>query len=889
MKNRNFVNLNVNPCKMCMPMGAVLAMKGIENSMVILHGSQGCSTYIRRHISGHYNEPIDIASSSLNEEGTVYGGENNLKKGLDNIIKVYQPKIIGVATTCLAETIGEDIRRITSEYIRDTKTQIRIVPIQTPGYGGTQNEGYFAALRALVEQLAVTSRLNNKINIVASMMSPADVRNIKGMMDAMGIEYILLPDISDTLDAPYKKDFRNIPEGGTKIEDIEDMAGALATLEIGMTVPDSVSPGKYLEETFGVPLYRCSIPIGIQLTDRFLELLKSISCKQVPEGILKERGRLLDGMIDSHKHAAEGRVVIYGEPELVYSAAVFCSENGIEPVLLATGNERGKLPDLLDYLASDSDIKPVIIDDSDFETIEKQALELTANILLGNSDGKFITERHGIPLVRYGFPIHDRMGGQRLMYTGYTGSLKLLDDLVNTLLDRKYSNYRKDMYNRYYKEESYNKEEIQKKSLDTEKAKLNMKTKNHPCFTVGACENARMHLPIAPKCNIACNYCNRKYDCVNESRPGVTSEILSPEEAAEKFLLVKNKLPNLKVVGIAGPGDALANFKQVKKTVELISKLNPDITFCLSTNGLMLPKYAKDIVSLGIRHVTITINAIAPEIGAKMYGSVVYEGRMLKGREAASILINNQLLGLKKLASSGVVCKVNIVMVKGINDTHIERVVKKVKELGAYMTNIMPLIPTAGTVFENMPKPDTKELNELRKKCGEDLMQMYHCRQCRADAIGLLDKDISAEFRGCCSESKSQETPEKHKRIAVASKTGVIVDEHFGHAEELLIYDYENGKVKYIEKRKLHKYCTGAEECDNEKSKIESLLKAVYDCSAVLVLRIGYSPAKLLEEKGIRSFQTCGSIEEEIIKAAEEIEKASDAFETVGSVKGAVV
>lgn len=879
MKNRNYVNLNVNPCKMCMPMGAVMAMKGIEKSMTILHGSQGCSTYIRRHMAAHYNEPVDIASSSLNEEGTVYGGEVNLKKGLDNIIKVYDPKIIGVATTCLAETIGEDIRRITAEYKNTLNKDVKIIPIQTPGYGGTQNEGYFAALHSLVAELAVLPKPNNKINVIATQMSPADIRNIKSIMDSMNVDYILLPDISETLDAPYSKTYTNIPEGGTTIEEIESMAGAVATLEIGMTIPDTLSPGKYLEDTFGIPLYRCSMPIGIQNTDRFIELLKNITGCKVPESIIKERGRLLDAMIDSHKHGAEGKIVIYGEPELVYSAAVFCSENGIKPVLLATGNEIGLLGNSLDFLKTECDIEPVILEDSDFETIEKKALELGANILLGNSDGKFITERHGIPLVRYGFPIHDRMGGQRIMYTGYTGAMRLLDDLVNTLLEEKYSKYRQNMFDKYYKPlMPYKEKQIIEVKID-EKSAVQKKTENHPCFTAGACNNARMHLPIAPKCNISCNYCNRKYDCVNESRPGVTSEVLSPEEAAEKFMQVKAKLPNLRVIGIAGPGDALANFDQVKKSIELITKLDPDITVCLSTNGLMLPFYANDIINLGVRHVTITINAIDPDIGAKIYGSVNYLGKTLKGREAAEILLKNQLAGLSILASYGVVCKVNIVMVKGINDQHIPEVVKKVKELGAYMTNIMPLIPTKDTKFENMPQPDNKELNDLRNKCGIDLKQMYHCRQCRADAIGLLGDDRSEEFRGCCG-SKKEEPVVKSTRIAVASKTGLYVDEHFGHAEELYIYEYSNGKVRYVEKRKLEKYCAGPE-CDDEDDKIERILKTISDCKQVLVLRIGYNPSKILSDRGIKAIQTCGRIEDAIIKAAAVSDNSKELLETV--------
>jgi nitrogenase molybdenum-iron protein NifN len=214
MESKNFVNLNVNPCKACMPLGAATAFKGIENSMMILHGSQGCSTYIRRHMAGHYNEPIDIASSSLNEEGTVYGGESNLMKGLDNVIKLYNPRIIGVATTCLAETIGEDIKRIINKYLEqkpsDLSKNLTIVPVSTAGYAGTQFEGFYSALFSIVQNIVTEKRSGKKINIIAGNINPGDIRNIKSIIEQFTDDYVILPDISDTLDAPYKKEYNKL-------------------------------------------------------------------------------------------------------------------------------------------------------------------------------------------------------------------------------------------------------------------------------------------------------------------------------------------------------------------------------------------------------------------------------------------------------------------------------------------------------------------------------------------------------------------------------------------------------------------------------------------------------------------------------------------------------
>lgn len=885
MENRNLVNLNVNPCKMCMPMGAVTAIKGIENSMMILHGSQGCSTYIRRHMAGHYNEPIDVASSSLNEEGTVYGGEGNLKKALGNVIKLYNPEFIGVATTCLAETIGEDVKRIVSEFVEGEKPEkCRIVTVQTPGYGGSQFEGYFAALTAVVREISTDDRPNGRINIIAAGMNPGDIRNVKAILAAFDADYILLPDISGTLDAPYSGEFRKIPEGGTGLGDIKAMAGASATIELGVTVPENLSPGAFLNEKYGVPLYRCPLPIGIKNTDLFVGFLCSITCKPVPDALKEERGRLVDGMIDSHKYNGEGRAVIFGEPELVFALASLCVENGVKPVLMATGARNKALRQQIEGLRGYEAM--TVLDETDFDTILDQAVKLNANLLIGNSDGKVITEKAGIPLVRAGFPIHDRVGGQRLAYTGYAGTLKLLDDITNTLLESKHEKYRESMYEKYFKPEGGKGLQKDGKPAPAGATAPDItaadRTAAHPCFSAGACRSARMHIPVAPACNITCNYCNRKYDCVNESRPGVTSEILTPEEAAAKFRTVASEIDNLRVVGIAGPGDALANFDSTKRSIELIKEIDPGMTFCLSTNGLMLPFYAEEIIKLGVTHVTVTINAISPAVGARIYRDINYLGTKLTGRDAAEVLIRNQLTGLKYLSLKGVVCKVNIVMIKGVNDGHIEEVVRKVKECGAYMTNIMPLIPAKGSAFENMPLTNNKELNSLRKRCECDLKQMYHCRQCRADAIGPLENDVSSAFRSakCGAAEAGTEAPGEMLRFAVATRSGMLVDQHFGHVEEFYIYEYSASGVRFAERRAIPKYC-GGQECENEDSRLDRIIKAVEGCGALIVLRIGYGPMKSLEERNIKVIQTCDRIEAAVVQAAEELLNCG---ESVGEV-----
>lgn len=438
-----------------MPMGGILALKGIEKSMVIVHGSQGCSTYMRRHIAEHFNEPVDVGSSSLNEKGTIYGGEKNLRLALDNIIKVYHPSLVGIVTTCLAETIGEDIERITGQYLIDKGMEdFPIITASTPGYGGSHFEGYFFTLKRVIMSLAEETPKNNKLNIIIPNISPADIRELKRMLAQMNVSYILCPDFSDTLDRPFVRPYTKMSAGGTQIVDIKAMGGSVATIQMGMTIDDALSPGKYLEEKFGVPLYNLPLPIGVEGTDLFINRVAEITGNPIPDSLQNERGRLLDGMVDSHKYNFAGRSVIFGEPEMVYAVTKTCLENGVFPAVIATGSPGGKLNSLLEAALVESIDKSEILIETDFAHILAASQAAKVNVGIGPSDGRYLTEKGEIPLVRLGFPIHDRVGGQRLLSVGYTGTMMLLDCITNTLLENKYKSYRSSMYEKYYQQPS---------------------------------------------------------------------------------------------------------------------------------------------------------------------------------------------------------------------------------------------------------------------------------------------------------------------------------------------------------------------------------------------------------------------------------------------------
>jgi len=415
------------------------------------------------------------------------------------------------------------------------------------------------------------------------------------------------------------------------------------------------------------------------------------------------------------------------------------------------------------------------------------------------------------------------------------------------------------------------------------------KVKNHPCYSEEAHHHyARMHVAVAPACNIQCNYCNRKYDCANESRPGVVSEKLTPEQAAKKVLAVASAIPQMTVLGIAGPGDPLANPAKTFKTFELISKSAPDIKLCLSTNGLTLPDHVDTIAAFHVDHVTITVNMIDPEIGQHIYPWIYYKKKRYTGIEAARILTERQMQGLEMLAERKILCKINSVMIPGINDQHLVEVNRAVKSRGAFLHNIMPLIsaPEHGTAFglNGQRGPTARELKALQDACEGEMNMMRHCRQCRADAVGLLGEDRSAEFTTAKIDAMEvtydaqtrkayQASVEQERQAAVAAKRaeqeqlsqladaqgiGMLIavatkghgkiNEHFGHATEFQIYEVNAKGVKFVGHRRVDLYCQGGY---GEEQSLVTVIRAINDCHAVFVAKIGGCPKDELKKAGI--------------------------------------
>jgi len=433
-----------NACKLCTPLGACLAFRGVEGAVPFLHGSQGCATYMRRYIISHFREPMDIASSSLGEKHAIYGGGPNLKQGLKNVLCKYQPQLIGVATTCLTETIGDDVPRLVKEFIREYETSgdpsplPRLVTVSSPSYQGTHMEGFHRAVRALVDQLAQATAPTAAVNLLPGLASPADIRYLKEILADFGLAGIILPDISETLDGPQETTYHKIPAGGTPLAAIAAMGGSQATIECGATLKGQDTAGQLLTDRFGVKLFQMGLPMGLRETDLFFGLLEMLSGRETPRQHALERGRLLDAMVDGHKYVFDKRAVVYGEEDLVVGLTAFLAEIGVRPVLCASGGDTGRLHGAITAVGADLlPEMPEVRGGVDFYDIAEEAQGLAPDLLIGHSKGYHLAKRLQIPLIRVGFPIHDRFGGQRLLHLGYRGAQQLLDRLINAILAKK--------------------------------------------------------------------------------------------------------------------------------------------------------------------------------------------------------------------------------------------------------------------------------------------------------------------------------------------------------------------------------------------------------------------------------------------------------------------
>ena len=377
----------------------------------------------------------------------------------------------------------------------------------------------------------------------------------------------------------------------------------------------------------------------------------------------------------------------------------------------------------------------------------------------------------------------------------------------------------------------------------------------HPCFNEAARNTAaRIHLPVAPRCNVQCNFCDRRFDCVNESRPGVTSAVLTPQQAVYYLDRAMERSPAIRVAGIAGPGDPFATPQETLETLRLVRNRYPKMLLCVASNGLEVAAHAADLAQLQVSHVTLTVNAIDPEIGARIYTWVRAGIRVLRGVEGAAVLLERQRAAIAELKKHGVTVKINTIVMPGINDRHTAEVAREVAASGADIMNCIPVYPVAGTLFEGLGELDRGKLAELRQGTAEFLPQMQHCTRCRADAVGLLGEAQSAHLIELLRTTAAGPANPNEKRpyVALASHEGVLINQHIGEASCFWVFEPQpGGPPALVETR-------DAPEAGGGATRWYELADLLHDCKAVFTSAVGQTPRRILEQHGIRVIEAVG-------------------------------
>ncbi len=432
--------LTINPAKTCQPIGAMYAALGLHNCLPHSHGSQGCCSYHRSTLTRHYKEPVMAATSSFTEGSSVFGGQANLMQAITNIFSIYNPDIIAVHTTCLSETIGDDLTQIIAKAQEEGKIPAgkRVIHANTPSYVGSHVTGFAAMVKSMVTSFAAPAREKTRtVNLIPGWVEPSDMREIKYLAESMGVDAILFPDTSDVLDSPLTAKPLFYPKGGVTVDRLAITPASRLTIGLGPSA--STVAGRELDTKFKVPLELLELPIGLKATDRFVNLLRRQSGAPVPAEVLDQRGRLVDLISDMHQYFYRKRVALWGDPDQLVSLTEFLADLDMRPVYVVTGTpgknfERrmetalaGRVPEAKFRQGAGADMFLM------HQWIKNEPVDL----LIGNTYGKYIARDENTPFVRHGFPILDRVGHSYFPTVGYRGAMRLVEMMLNALLDHK--------------------------------------------------------------------------------------------------------------------------------------------------------------------------------------------------------------------------------------------------------------------------------------------------------------------------------------------------------------------------------------------------------------------------------------------------------------------
>ncbi|WP_319560576.1 nitrogenase component 1 [Marispirochaeta sp.] len=415
--------MTVNPCRLCAPLGAVLVFKGFRGMMPLLHGSQGCATYIRRYLISHFREPVDVASSSFTEETAIFGGEAQLLKALKNVKARYNPAAVGIASTCLSETIGDDVELFIKEL---EKEALPLVTVSTPSYRGSHAEGFRDTAAAVLKRfLGITGEGGGRrVLLLPGILSPADLRHLKELTRSFGLEPVLAPDYSDTLDGGNWDTYHALSPGGTSLKILGSMERRDSW--ISFSAGGELTPaGRIAGNVMGEKGYSLGYPTGVEAMDAFIAALRDIADTAVPGEIESERSRMLDSYADFHKYLAGLRIAVIADRDLADGILRFLGETGASVSFAAAPDSLPEYKDVPAY------------GEVDYDRIDLLLEAHPTDLILGSSKAYPLVRGKNIPLVRIGFPVHDRVGGARILHVGYRGSHQLLDRIVNALLEHR--------------------------------------------------------------------------------------------------------------------------------------------------------------------------------------------------------------------------------------------------------------------------------------------------------------------------------------------------------------------------------------------------------------------------------------------------------------------
>lgn len=431
--------LTVNPAKTCQPVGAMYAALGVHNCLPHSHGSQGCCSYHRSMLTRHYKEPVMASTSSFTEGSSVFGGQANMMQAITTIFSTYNPDIIAVHTTCLSETIGDDLTQIAKKANDDGKVPEGkfVMHTNTPSYVGSHVTGFSNMVRDFAKYFAESSGTKVKqLNILPGWVEPGDMREMKRLMDTMGVNYVMLPDTSDVLDAPQTGEHIMYPKGGTTIAEMKSMGDSKHTLACGTW--GSRDAAITIDNKTKVKFDLLDIPYGLQATDRFLQAVSKYAGKKIPESITDERGRLMDMITDMHQYLYGKRVALWGDPDQLIPLCEFLVALDMRPVYVVSGTvEMKRFKERMGEVLKDiPEAKFKNGPQADMFLMHQWIKQEPVDLLIGNTFGKYIARDENIPFVRHGWPIIDRVGHTVFPTVGYTGAMRLLEKILDAFLTK---------------------------------------------------------------------------------------------------------------------------------------------------------------------------------------------------------------------------------------------------------------------------------------------------------------------------------------------------------------------------------------------------------------------------------------------------------------------